>query len=135
MKATELRIGNHISGHFNYNEDGEPMWIECKVLALDSVDLTEHEIWVEANGFNETYYDFKGIPLTEEWMLKFGFEKINGNYEKGMILLHGNLKTGTIDFLLHEPHSGKLHLTILDYVHQLQNLYFALTGEELIIRP
>ena len=74
----------------------------------------------------------KPIPLTEEWLVKFGF-KIEGktwgntNYSKdfsGIWLQdRGELYKCTIS-------NGNKHIEIR-YVHQLQNLYFALTGEEL----
>jgi len=77
----------------------------------------------------------KPIPLTEEWLLKFGFEKqiaddINyhfdwwekGEFNEGFVWQHD--KGFCFNF-------GYGH--DLDYVHTLQNLYFALTGEELTI--
>jgi hypothetical protein len=75
--------------------------------------------------------EFKPIPLTEEWLLKFGFEKsMSWTY---VIELKGNLKLvyylgekgWSIGFKSYSDFSN------LEYVHQLQNLYFALTGEEL----
>ncbi len=72
------------------------------------------------------------VELTEEWLLKAGFEKISTNYQKGWLLLHGNVRTGTIDFLLNEPTSGKMKVAIIKYVHQLQNLYSSLSGEDLV---
>ncbi len=122
MKAQDLRIGNLVyDKHYNLME----------VVSLDS-----------RQGYGNVYKDaygtssggvIKPIPLTEEWLIKMGFEKIGTNYEKDWLLLHGNIKTGTVDFLLNEPKTGKYKATILMYLHQLQNLYFALTGEELTI--
>jgi hypothetical protein len=73
--------------------------------------------------FPETY---KPIPLTEDWLFKFGFEKdLNLQFYKNF----KNNKTVIIDFcficLL-----GNSHVKI-NYVHELQNLYFALTKTEL----
>jgi hypothetical protein len=72
------------------------------------------------------------IPLTEEWLIKFGFEKDAENtswYNRGIISVS---KNGNIAFHL----EGKwLNSKVrVDSVHQLQNLYFALTGEELTIK-
>jgi hypothetical protein len=74
-------------------------------------------------------YGYSGIPLTEEWLLKFGFIKNNTCY----VLKFGS-NCITIS-LFKKPYSYLNGTYISDrtqYVHQLQNLYFALTGEELI---
>lgn len=137
MEAAELRIGNYIDGHYDYDK-GEPLWMQCKVLALDSVGLTEHEIWVEGEGFNETYYDFRGIPLTEKWLIKFGFEKDDSGvemndpdycdwYQKEFPII-GELCQSSDKSYLFDTETDTLRIK---YVHQLQNLYFALCGEEL----
>lgn len=82
----------------------------------------------------------KPIPLTEKWLLKFGFEK------KQIELSHLSPLNLPVTFNLHNsPFSysqGKLILKTgtgdfcvnIEYVHQLQNLYFALLGEELTIK-
>lgn len=64
------------------------------------------------------------IPLTEEWLVKFGF-------------FNNELKAEHNLFVWYENHIGiKGMLGIVKpckciYAHQLQNLYFALTGKEL----
>lgn len=66
---------------------------------------------------------YEPIPLTEEWLLKFGFNGWDkGNYT--MILSNGNF----FEF-------GNIIAQNIKYVHQLQNLYFVLVGEELSIMP
>ena len=110
MKASELRIGNYIFDRY-------------EIIKIDKYHFA----------LAESFYteDFTPIPLTEEWLLKFGFNKVGSNYENRLIILHTNNKTGTFDFLLNEPHSNKLIVRVIESVHQLQNLYFALTNEEL----
>ena len=74
------------------------------------------------------------ILLTEEWLLKFGFEKqMAWTY---CIELKGNLK---LVYYLGEKgwsigNKNYSDFSNLQYVHQLQNLYFALTNEELTIK-
>ena len=139
MKSTELRVGNLIDGHYDY-DDGEPLWIQCKVLALDSVGLTEHEIWVEGDGFNETYYDFKGIPLTEEWLLKFHNKE---EIEKSVIFPNEITIYDRFLFIWKENYKywyvvtayRKEYLTKIEFVHEYQNFMFALCGENLTIKP
>src|SRR4051812_22960885 len=122
MKASELRIGNLVTWG-NYSESLKSiMNIDkeaCRVKTAYSEDS-------EGKFFTAFTKDLEPIPLTEEWLLKFGFKKVGSNYESGFLLLWGNLKTGTVDFVITEPHSQKRHITALEFVHQLQNLYFAL---------
>jgi hypothetical protein len=64
-----------------------------------------------------------GIPLTEEWLLKLGFEKTQGCFLKNGIRL---LAIRDLYFRGSFPIK-----TDIKFVHQLQNLYFALTNQEL----
>lgn len=80
---------------------------------------------------DENSYD--GIEINEEWLIKFGFKKDGRSYKLknfGRFIFHLNgvffYPAGYLDSLFRRD--------ILKYVHQLENLYFALTGEELIIK-
>jgi hypothetical protein len=121
MKSSELRIENLV-----YWDIPQKVNVAHRVMGIVNGRLQTIPI-----SLGNKIEDYLPIPLTEEWLLKFGFTKVSTNYECGFLLLWGNLKTGTVDFVLTEPHSNKRHITALRYVHQLQNLYFALTGEEL----
>ena len=71
------------------------------------------------------------IPLTEEWLIKFGFELWHENFQDqyridGFPLLLRISKTGCVC-------SGHEYTIKKLFVHELQNLYFALTGEELTL--
>ncbi len=66
------------------------------------------------------------IPLTREWILNFGFQEKYSEKRiyfriKGMLI---EVKNGS------KFYYNNIHLK---HVHQLQNLYFALTNEELKI--
>jgi hypothetical protein len=67
------------------------------------------------------------IPLTEEWLVKFGFKKDEyyNAIVKQPIELHVQDNIYWCDILWNSME--------IKHVHQLQNLFFALTGEELII--
>jgi hypothetical protein len=116
MKASELRIWNFI-------ENTDSQMASYMVVNADVIKQNELKM----------YASLESIPLTEEWLLKFGFEKTYIGYdekypffEKGLIIIDA------CDFTI-ETASG---LVIeIKYVHQLQNLYFALTGEELTLKP
>ena len=99
MKATELRIGNLVN--YNHMSDDDAITIEIKNLSIDS-----------------NLNNFRPIPLTEEWLLNFGFKKgVKGWFKT----LSNNCK---FNLYMHSKETYK-------YVHKLQNLYFALTNEEL----
>ena len=129
IKAQELRIGNLVYNGFN------------EVITAQSV--TELSI----GGYNiET---IKPIPLTQYWLDKFGFETDYNDIEKtkqsyllidsyGLIIKSymSELDTTKLCLCVMEEYAedtDELTVTIY-YIHQLQNLYFALTGEELTIK-
>ena len=75
-----------------------------------------------------TVNTFEPIPLTEEWLLKLGLSKRLGEFRKEM--------ENERIFILHlfggEYYYANTEAFIeIKYVHQLQNLYFALCGKEL----
>jgi hypothetical protein len=120
MKASDLRIGNLVDLGNRIAKI-----IEIAHLACVVVDLEETQDTIE------DYERVKGIPLTEEWLLRFGFEKNNNNQ---FILMEGS-----VDILFNKDLNGwtcdgiNFSINMTEHVHQLQNLYFALTGEELIL--
>ena len=119
MKIKELRIGN---------------WYV--IAENDGIKYKQVEELIKCNtdyftDIDNLTYAAKPIHLTEEWLTKFGFVR------KEYIML------GEIHFdyclrdLCIEPQNQWIYFKNVQivrkflYVHQLQNLYFALTGEEL----
>jgi hypothetical protein len=114
MKANELRIENLVNRYYEKKYDfGSAVEWQPIVFQLDDFKLLE-------------CYDHKPIPLTEEWLLKFGFEK----RESGHFI-----KDGIVLYPIRDLYfRGNLFIKAdIKNVHQLQNLYFALTGKELTI--
>jgi hypothetical protein len=136
MQASELRIGNWINGIYHDYDDGINEDIEnetiCKVVTLDVSGSGDYPIYVYSDEDIEHFSDFKPIPLTEEWLLKLEFIKKNGY---GFIKkdLAGNLfySVETKEHFMFQYHNLRIKIK---HVHQLQNLYFALTGEELTLK-
>lgn len=140
MTANELRIGNLVDLGNRIAKV-----IEIGHLACVVVDLEETQDTLE------DYERTKPIPLTEEWLLKFGFVGKNiGNklpeswYElKYLSNEHEPMITSWVSILInietwscvicdeYPDEIGANTKTKIEYVHQLQNLYFALVGEEL----
>jgi len=134
MKARELRIGNWLK------------WIgkEIQVKGLhdesvftsDSHEVEQGSVYLEP------------ISLDESWLEKFGFEKDilesgvvkHTKYFKGRTQWEGGLKLhdhGTDSWFpsIVEGHSHYCALGhLVKHVHQLQNLYFVLSGEELKLK-
>lgn len=119
IQSSELRIGNYID--FECSNTVESFHCsEGKITAIHTDHVYVNTIKVPRLGMLKT------IPLTEEWLLKCGFNKISINYEKRGIAIWYSSQSRSYVFRY-----GHQSETIIEYVHQLQNLYFALTGEEL----
>jgi hypothetical protein len=119
MKASELRIGNLV-GSYNKGE-------EDRVLAINA-----QNVLVEAKANKQGYTRYRPIPLTEEWLLKFGFEEFREGFDSDVYMYKKTKHSGLywMDNLLYLNFSLGW---VIDckYIHQLQNIYFALTGDEL----
>ena len=122
IQANELRIGNWVGiQETALHADG------CNYLeAIFQIKELKKDV-AQFKGFHteEYYKDLKGIPLTEEWLVRLGFKKISPH---GSIWKLGNFHVQ--DFIQLGIYECNNHVKI-KYIHQLQNLYFALTGEEL----
>lgn len=73
------------------------------------------------------------IPLTEEMLVRLGFKKSKGKNLKEFIL--GDFIIYTYPETGIELYYGVGFYIKIQYVHQLQNLYFTLTGTELTLKP
>jgi hypothetical protein len=98
MKATELRIGNYVKDPYS------------KEIRLVSVEKDASML--------------RPIPLTEEWLLKFGFKKL----DKYTFTLNSwfiyRRKRGFVT-------GSKRREIKLNSIHELQNWWFANTKKEL----
>ena len=118
MKANEFRTGNFVlspTGKVCVVEE-----IRQNVLRLKAFD---------GSVFMSMHDECEPIPLTEEWSLKFGFKKL---HYKGLIYY----KKKHSQFELSEDmlYESGIDCIVVSSVHQLQNLFFALTGEELVVK-
>lgn len=117
LLASHLRIGNYYD-----SSDGL------------TFSITPHDINELFNDPSDDYYN--PIPLTEEWLLKFGFEaEDNGSgtiavFTNQIAIYHNGVGCFSYNASFYE------HDNLIDVnsVHQLQNLYFALTNQELTLK-
>ena len=119
MRAEELRIGNLASIMV---EDGGGGMLPPRDQKIIAVHLYK-------------FIDFiiEPIPLTEEWLLRFGlcydtlYSEDSSNclyYSKDQKVLH----------IMDSRDENYSYAVDVQYVHQLQNLVFALTNEELKLK-
>ena len=113
IEAKELRIGN---------------WVFTEAYKNKVYSLKDGIV----NGVCQSYVD--PIPITEKRLEEFGFSYMGATY---MAIDEFVLNDFTIlreqdEFMFsYENASGDNIDIVLKYIHQLQNLFFALTGEEL----
>lgn len=132
MKAQDLRIGNLI---IIYSKESP---------AISETHLVEPTtLMMLLNTISSRGMAFEPIQLTEEWLLKMGFlpSRLNiKNYFHPSTILFELRNVSVLDggfkirIGVDEAFSFKAISTEIQFVHQLQNLYFALTGEELDIK-
>lgn len=115
MKASELRIGN--------------------LVYENNIFVIIHD------GFGIDHAkQFTPIPLTEEWFRKLGFDKEENHFQRGRIFFQFSLPNFQLKLNALIEEWGDARIAFADpnisiqHVHQLQNLYFALTGAELTIQ-
>lgn len=129
MKASDLRIGNLVQPTWTiYNRSPEPYVVNGLFIRQ-----------LESQGGEACNYE--GIPISEEWLEKAGFEIDNEKIYYLDVWSPGHPSArfeieyrNDLGFMLrsrYQEYNDNLKFRLLDYVHQLQNLYFALTGEEL----
>jgi len=128
MEAKELRIGNYV-----FDADNDIMKI---------AEIFREGCSFSGSNVKNNHSSIKQIPLTEDILLKCGFVKDNyGCYylnsvdnNKNSLWLKDQLeKSWGVALNLFSTDKEPCFLNDIEHIHQLQNLYFALTGEELEI--
>ena len=118
LSKNELRIGNLIF------QSGQ-------ITTIENISRSIND-WERVN--NKRLFDCAPIPITEEWLLRFGFTKHSTNpfwFRKKQICIS---LVGAIELISWDMQVFKID-SKAEYIHELQNLYFALTGEELTLKP
>ena len=109
MDVREFRIGNKVD-------------LYGSIATIEPVDFSGIGIAIKKG---------KPIPLTEEWLLKLGFFEDNTYLNIGEVRYY----IGEFGTYLDEQvwWNEEIISDHIKYVHQLQNLYHALTNEELTL--
>jgi hypothetical protein len=118
MKETDLRIGNWVRDFGS----SKPRLINTSMLSNWAIIKRDHQ-------------GYEPITLTEEWLLRFGYNK-RSTHEKRINskLYYTDRKTRINIIYIYGGYKFSAGHGIIQYVHQLQNLYHALTGEELELK-
>jgi hypothetical protein len=120
IKSNELRIGNLVS------YDGRVFEIDSIAKEFPTLNTIEFGIGVV------DWENIEPIPLTDEWLLKMGGNKVNN--------LDWCIMFGGIEFYCRYnkfwySSIGSVYLSDkIQFVHQVQNLFVALTNQELEIK-
>ena len=134
ISVQELRIGNFLC--FELPNGSKVHYKSARI----SYDFDGFRTVASVNGIGvEKVY---GIVLTDDWLKKFGFARIDRHFQHNWVISVNH----SGDYYSVQFHEGKFWLSNseygawcyvirdISYVHQLQNLYFDLTGEELVAR-
>lgn len=129
LKTSELRLGNYIQ-------------VEGKICKIDGIQ--PHWVWFD-NISSSNMDNIEPIPLDSDWLLKLGLIS-SGNERQLLFELpkfiqekcqadSGYKKSA---FFFNNRHDINSYMDCqtrraVKYVHEIQNLVFALTGEELTI--
>lgn len=128
IKVEDLRVGNLFLG---YDDKVFPWSINEFGLLAEGIEIEVDEIIKEP------------IPLTKEWFLKLGGQawqdegktvySIDAFHAPMCVRFDIDFRDGVIYFKSHynEQELNAQKMLKIQYVHQLQNLYHALTGQEL----
>lgn len=143
MSATEFRIGNIVGKFFNREIGYIPS--EVRGIAKDTIYFDDEG--EEKFRDKSDLTSLEGIPLTEEWLIRLGFKCVHEkNKHYNIVNPKGYKDNYTINFVptlneqwtlcFHDLTVNQSYITCthIKYVHRLQNLCFALTGEELSIK-
>lgn len=126
----EFRIGNLINYRIVDEMDERKEWLEVSEIDYDDLRIIGAK--------HEMNQDYQRIELTEKWLERLGFSVIN---ESSAGKRYGYVIDGifssdlTFTFWKITKEAGKFFRGDLELksVHQIQNLYFALTGRELTV--
>lgn len=125
MNAKNYRVGN---------------WVSQPHKVGKICEIWKNGIRIEGQNFGHDYAHTEPIKITEQWLIDFGFKKEdlidNSGYYYTLELsdskycdlsLSSGDKNGYIEVTLF-PYEDYFRYK---YVHELQNLFFAITGQEI----
>lgn len=125
IKPNEIRVGNYVYGTSN------------TISTILELRIFNTELRNDVDYEDLEYEDIQPIPLTEDILLKCGFVNSGSGYYTKSGIINNEFKTPydidiyLINYKEYDFETGD-DLPMLS-VHQLQNYFFARTGQELTI--
>jgi len=122
IQANELRIGNYL------HDPKTGSWLKVIQIDIDgniSTYVMDRTKFPLPDGWSTS-----PIPLTPEILENCGFEKLPHYFSVERFHI---TKQDNSDYWWTAFNKNNAHINKIKYLHQLQNLYFALTGQELTI--
>lgn len=152
MEANELRIGNYVNAPAYWlirNGDNSLMVTKVETISKgwysvkgkSKYDLCiNHQFYETGSEWGPSIEIYcKPIPLDEIWLSKFGFHYTEQEWyykeiEDNHLTINIKSKKTVIGSKNCVKEAWNININHCKYVHQLQNLYFALKGKELEIK-
>ncbi len=134
MSPTDLMIGNLVYGINRRNEVHLPNDYPLRIMQIEIFNceavLYDQNPAQVRDWFRIANSDISPIPITPEWLERAGFQAIIKNIGFGYVdyILSASFKITYSN--ADEVYSFSAGMSF-KYIHQLQNLYFALTQKEL----
>lgn len=123
MKTSELRIGNYVWNDYSGN-------MVVTGIREDEVFLTKD--WGLTIGlYHENH--IKGIHVDGKWLVQLGFETNSYEYKIDDWYMGISYDPEFEDWHVYERRDN-FHVKTIQYVHELQNIYFAITEKELKLK-
>lgn len=137
IASKELMCGNYLMWQLTQ----ESSMIHDRTILVDYWDNAGvHGRWIDGGMNYSPFYLIDPIPITPEWLERLGFEKVNSMSTSTLEYIatkfdrfYVRIKDGNI-CLMTETDDYDTELVYIDHIHQLQNIYFALTGQELTVK-
>lgn len=129
MKANEFRIGNHVT-IWNPKHRPEQTGRMLKVVGIKE-DLStlydEQTPW--DSGFGQFIKYLAPIYLSVDYLVSVGFKEVKARSGVAAAYKKGSIR-------INQSNSGNFYFgkTSIPYVHKLENLYYDIEGEELIMK-
>lgn len=125
LDSKDLRIGNYY-----LNE-------ENKLTELSGYYLWQLSVKEHHKSFNQISEEFKPIPISEEWLIRFGFVKygkLHDSYRLNPFIVELGILGNHYTFRKIMNRDESVLLKEMKYVHELQNLFRELKGKELELK-
>jgi hypothetical protein len=133
INTDKMEVKNYRIGNFVYGVDKG-----FENTAMEICSLQEDNTFRLKHG-NDSVGCYSGrrlkpIPLTEEWLIKFNFVYHHDTPHPNRVFrISSNEMIFDLEEIISYYFGGSFISVELKYVHQLQNLFWILTGQELTI--